>query len=318
MRWFPILAAAAVLFTACSKDESSGEIPRLPLKPIDPGLAAEFDGQRAFAHVETLVGFGPRPPASEGFAKQLDYLEKQLADAGWTTRRQSFRAATPDGPVDFTNLIARHQSAPAFPESLPVIIGGHIDTKKLPFEFVGANDAGSSTGILLEFARVLDSDPASAAQIELLFFDGEEAFRPNITATDGLYGSKYFAHELSRRPSWPSLGIVLDIVGDPDFPLYYNPEAPAEIVSAVEKMAPDLGFKSSLTMAPGSIIDDHVPLMATGLPCFHLIGDFQSMGYWHQAGDTLDKITPEMLGKVGKLTLQLLAEPNLQPSVAAP
>ncbi|MFC7337008.1 M28 family metallopeptidase [Haloferula chungangensis] len=294
-------------FGQCRKAESTPP-QRVTYQPIAGEIADAFSGANAFAHVEKIVSFGPRPPSSEGYQKTLQYLESTLKEFGWITSRQTFRAATPDGPLDFTNLLARHPSAPAHPTSLPVIIGGHLDSKKLSFPFVGANDGGSSTGVMLELARVLSTKPSAAAQIEFAFFDGEEAFRPNITPSDGLYGSKYFAHDLSTRPSWPSIGIVLDIVGDPNFPLYYNPETPEHFAAAVEKAAPPLAFKHPLVKAPGPIIDDHVPLQNTGLPCLHVIGDFQQMNYWHQPGDTLDKLTPEMLEKVGKLTLGFLSE----------
>ncbi|MGB6222440.1 M28 family peptidase [Haloferula sp.] len=280
---------------------------RLSFSPIPSDLADSFSGENAYQHVANVVAFGPRPPASEGFEKTLQYLETTLASFGWQTTRQKLRAATPDGPTDFTNLIARHSTAAPHPESTPVLIGGHIDSKKLPFPFVGANDGGSSTGVLLEIARVLSSQPAAAAQIELVFFDGEEAFRPNITPSDGLYGSKYFAHDLSTRRSWPSIGIVLDIIGDPNFPLFYNPEAPPAFAEAVTDIATTLAFKNPVVLAPGPIIDDHVPLQNTGLPCLHLIGDFSQMTYWHQPGDTLDKVDADMLEKVGKLTLRFLS-----------
>ena len=76
----------------------------------------------------------------------------------------------------------------------------------------------------------------------------------------------------------------------------------------VEKVAATVDFKKPLLKAPGPIIDDHIPLQNTGLPCLHVIGDFMNMSYWHQPGDTLDKLSPEMLEKVGKLTLGFLAE----------
>ena len=291
----------------CKKAEPTAP-QRVAYQAIPAELADSFSGEKAHAHIEQIVSFGPRPPQSEGFEETLQYLESTLKSFGWTTTRQSFRAATPDGPVDFTNLIARHSSAPAHPNSLPIILGGHIDSKKLSFPFVGANDGGSSTGVMLEIARTLSANPSAAAQVELAFFDGEEAFRPNITPSDGLYGSKYFAHDLSTRPTWPSIGIVLDIVGDPNFPLYYNPETPAAFATIVEKAASTLDFKKPLLKAPGSIIDDHIPLQNTGLPCLHVIGDFMNMTYWHQPGDTLDKVTPEMLEKVGKMTLGFLSE----------
>jgi hypothetical protein len=314
-RLLPIALSLAVLSFALSlgqcKEAGPATPQRVAYQPIPSELAESFSGENAHAHVAEIVSFGPRPPASEGFEKTLQYLESTLKEFGWNTTRQSFRAATPDGPVDFTNLLARHPSAPQHPDSLPVIIGGHIDSKKLPFPFVGANDGGSSTGILLEIARVLSSNPAAAAQVELTFFDGEEAFRPGITPTDGLYGSKHFAHDLSTRPSWPAVGIVLDIVGDPDFPLFFNPEAPTAFATTITELADKQQFEQPLIKAPGPIIDDHIPLQNSGLPCLHLIGDFQKMSYWHQPGDTLDKVDPQMLEKVGKLTLLFLSELEL-------
>lgn len=302
------LVLSGLCFVQCRKPPAASVPGRVPHSPVSASLAASFSGDAAHAHVERIVSFGPRPPASEGYEKTLEYLEGTLREFGWETTRQSFRAATPDGPIDFTNLLARHSTAPAHPESLPVVIGGHIDSKTMSFPFVGANDGGSSTGILLELARVLSTDPAAASGVELVFFDGEEAFRPSITPTDGLYGSKYFAHSLASRSSWPSLGIVLDIVGDPNFPLYYNVEAPETFTSIVGRAADGIGFPKGVGKAPGPVIDDHVPLQNTGLPCLHLIGDFQQMNYWHQPGDTLDKVSAEMLGKVGRLTLMFLTE----------
>jgi hypothetical protein len=311
-RLFPLalscVALGLVLTLGHCKKAEVASPQRVVYQPIAADLADGISGENAFAHIEKIVSFGPRPPESEGYEETLKYLETTLKDFGWITTRQTFRAATPDGPVDFTNLLARHASAPAHPQSVPIILGGHIDSKKLSFPFVGANDGGSSTGVILEIARVLSSNPSAAAQIEIAFFDGEEAFRPSITPNDGLYGSKYFAHDLSTRPSWPAIGVVLDIVGDPKFPLYYNPEAPASFAAAIENAAPDLAFENPVTLAPGSVIDDHVPLQNTGLPCLHLIGDFQKMSYWHKPGDTLDKLSPEMLEKVGKLTLRFLSE----------
>lgn len=285
--------------------------------PLAQALADDFSGDRAHRHVTTVVGFGPRPPASEGFERTLAYLESELASVGWITTRQSFHASTPVGPVAFTNLIARYGGSESTPAAF--VVGGHIDSKTFSFPFVGANDGGSSTGIMLELARVLSSDPASAAKVELTFFDGEEAFLPNITPSDGLYGSKYYAHDLATRPVRTAAGVVIDIVGDPDFPLFFNPDAPASFQKAVEEIGNTLGFNAGFRKAPGAVIDDHVPLQQIGLPCLHLIGDFTAMPYWHQPDDTLDKVHPEMLERVGKLVLRFLATPGLLgPSGATP
>lgn len=308
----PLLVAAVAVAVFLRKDAppaSSTTTPvRLDHSPIAAGLADSFSGERAHAHVADIVDFGPRPPGSEGLARVIDHLETTLDAFGWACSRQTFKAATPEGPVTFTNLLARHRSATATPASVPWLIGGHIDSKLLPFPFVGANDGGSSSGILLEIARVLATDPASAAKVEIVFFDGEEAFRPGITPTDGLYGSKHFAQRLNRRPTWPAAGIILDIVGDPNFALLYNPEAPPTFAETVERLAARHDFKGGFRLSPLPILDDHVPLQNAGLPCLHVIGEFSKMDYWHNPGDTLDKVTAPMLEKVGRLTLDFMAE----------
>lgn len=309
----PLGILIVCIIGGCSEKDSSGEsIQRLSVESLGEIHTDKFSGDKAFAHVKALVDIGPRPPASEGYAKMLTYLEGQLNEYGWTTRRQTFKASTPEGPVEFTNLIARHSTAPAEPDSLPFLLGGHIDTKKLPFPFVGANDGGSSTGVILEIARVLSTSPKDAAKVEIVLFDGEEAFREGITARDGLYGSKYFAHEMSTRPTWPAVGIVLDIVGDLGHTLLINKETPKGFTKITEKAADEIQFVKPVQVSQFVIIDDHVPLQNTGLPCLHLIGDFTKMPYWHQEGDTIDKVDPRMLEMVGKLTLEFMSQVEAQ------
>ncbi len=301
-----VATIAAWYFTRGPKVPEVGT--RVPFGGISADLAGQFSGEKAFGHVKSIVDFGPRPPGSDGYEKSLVYLEAEFAKAGWTTRRQSFPLGTPRGPLTFTNLIARHTTGESDSNrSTPVVIGGHLDSKFIEsFRFVGANDGGSSTGVILELARVLSTDPGAAAKVEFVLFDGEEAFLPNITPTDGLYGSKYYAHAISKRATWPSLGIVLDLVGDSRHGFYYNPETPASFAATAEKVAAEAGLK--LTRPPGPILDDHVPLQNTSLPCLHLIGDFMNMPYWHQPGDTMEVIDPKALEQTGRTTLKFLAE----------
>src|SRR5947199_7161356 len=147
----------------------------------------EFSGEKAFAHVQRLVDFGPRPSGSEAIEKSRRYIEDQLRRSGWQVTRQVFTDDTPQGKVQFANLIAQfpgqENAAPLF------LLCSHYDTKTFDaIKFVGANDGGSSTGLLLELARVLGQHPNLAAKVELVFFDGEEAYE-NLSETDGLYGS---------------------------------------------------------------------------------------------------------------------------------
>src|SRR5712691_6854143 len=127
----------------------------------------EFSGEKALAHVQRLVDFGPRPPGSDAIEKSRDYIENQLRLAGWQITRQAFTDDTPRGKVRFVNLIARFPGqgsvAPAF------LLCSHYDTKTFDtIRFVGANDGGSSTGLVLELARVLGQHPNLAAKTELV------------------------------------------------------------------------------------------------------------------------------------------------------
>jgi glutaminyl-peptide cyclotransferase len=302
-----LLVAAAGAWFHFKKPAESETGARVAFQNLPASLADIFSGEKALAHVKAVVDLGPRPPASEGYEKTLKYLESEFSGMGWITTRQSFTRSTPKGPVVFTNLLARHGSSSGdWTTSVPVVIGGHLDSKGMEaFPFAGANDGGSSTGVIMELARVLATDPTSAAKVEFVLFDGEEAILSSITESDGLYGSKYYAHEISKRSTWPSLGIVLDLVGDSTYEFYFNPETPPAFATAAEKAAEASGLK--LKRPSGPIIDDHVPLQQTGLPCLHLIGDFMNMPYWHQKEDTMEIIDADALEKTGRTTLRFLA-----------
>ena len=171
---------------------------------------------------------------------------------------------------------------------------------------MGANDGGSSNGVLLELARVLAAHPALAAQMQLVFFDGEEAFL-EFTATDGLYGSRYFAKQLqeSGRAKQFRGGILFDMVGDKNLTITLPPDSPAELTLAIFKSAEALKVRQHFTYASGGILDDHTPLNAIGIPVIDLI-DFDYPP-WHTAEDTMDKISAESLGIVGSVAAHYLS-----------
>ncbi len=66
--------------------------------------------------------------------------------------------------------------------------------------FLGANDAGSSTGFLLEFARAI-AKTKHRDDIYVVFFDGEEALH-DWTETDSCYGSRHLAAKWLADACW--------------------------------------------------------------------------------------------------------------------
>src|SRR5260370_30486534 len=159
-----------------------------------PEIWTQFSGDKAVVHVQRLVDLGPRTPESEAIEKSRAYIKQELKASGWSVTEQSFTDNTPRGQVRFVNLIARFGTTTKANDLF--LLCSHYDTKIFDtFRFVSANDGGSSTGLLLEFSRVLAQRPRLAEKIELVFFDGEEAFE-NFSDTDGIYGSRHFGPEL--------------------------------------------------------------------------------------------------------------------------
>ena len=278
-----------------------------PTPTVPERIWETFDGQRAFAHVQWQVEIGPRPSGSEALEKTREYLTAELGKVGWEVERQAFIDRTPRGDIEFVNLVARFQGGnpdePAPTDTQRVIVASHFDTKRFStIDFVGAHDGASSTGALLELARVLAQDWALARQVELVLFDGEEAV-VQFSETDGLYGSRHYASELrkSGRVKQFDYGILWDMIGDRDLTITLSPDSPPELARGIFAAAEELQLRSHFGYYNRNIWDDHVPLNQAGIPTIDLI-DFDYL-YWHTADDTLDKLSPESLEKVGEVTL---------------
>jgi glutaminyl-peptide cyclotransferase len=275
-----------------------------------PKVWEEFSGEKAFAQVQRLVDFGPRPAGSKALEKSRDYIEDQLRRSGWQVTRQAFSDDSPRGKIQFVNLIAQFSgekkaASPSF------LLCSHYDTKMFDaIQFVGANDGGSSTGLLLELARVIGQHPNLATKIELVFFDGEEAF-VQFSEADGLYGSRYFAKQLqSGGAKQFRAGILFDMVGDRSLDITLPADSPPEMARDIFAAAEALKSRGYFTYLDRGMTDDHTPLNAIGIPTIDII-DFD-FPWWHTADDTIDKISAQSLQIVGSVALYYLSEVALK------
>jgi glutaminyl-peptide cyclotransferase len=290
--------AFVVLVAACGKTPA----------PKQEKLWEEFSGEKALSHVQQLVDLGPRPSGSDALEKSRTYIEKQLSVLGWKVTRQAFTDETPRGKVQFINLTAQFDTRGGKDAPPSFLLCSHYDTKSFDaVRFVGANDGGSSTGLLLEMARVLGRNPDLARKIELVFFDGEEAY-DNFSETDGLYGSRYFAQQLEQTKTAGQFrgGIVFDMIGDRSLVVTLPPDSPAQIAHDIFASADMLKMRDNFTYFDRGITDDHTPLNAVGIPTIDLI-DFD-FPWWHTADDTIDKLSAQSLQVVGSVTVYYLSE----------
>jgi glutaminyl-peptide cyclotransferase len=292
---------------------SAKKAPRVAVSTAPPPkeLWKEFSGKHAMDHTTRQVEIGPRPAGSEGIESARKLITEALTKTGWEVERQEFSEQTPRGVIKFVNLIGRFSadgSRPVARDTQRAILCSHFDTKRYStIRFVGASDGASSTGALMELARVLALDPKMAAQVELVFFDGEEALE-QFTETDGLYGSRFYARSLrtAGRVKQFQFGILWDMIGDRDLTITLSPDSPPEITRDLLASADALGLRQHFTYHTTAIWDDHVPLNRERIPTVNII-DFDYL-YWHTADDTLDKVSPESMQKVGAVTLHLLQQ----------
>ncbi len=267
-----------------------------------------IDGDAALSHVRALVEMGPRPPGSGAAQKAQDYILNELARRGVEVREQNFEAQTPLGPIGMKNIIG---VIPGRSDDI-LIIGTHYDTKlTASFPFVGANDGGSGTGVLLEMARCLKTRE-NIMTVWLVFFDGEEAL-VKWSRADGLYGSRHLVDTLVMSGGIAKVKamLLLDMVGDKHLSIEWETRSTSWLKEIIWAAANELGHEEQFTKNPRRIADDHVPFLERDIPAVDLIDfrygpDSRSNEYWHSPNDTLDKIGPASLKIVGDVVLESL------------
>jgi len=277
-----------------------------------PKTTTDFDAERAFEHVRKQVEFGPRPAGSAELEKTRNYIIDQLKSSGLSVTTDEFFPITPQGGKKMVNVIAELPGE----SSDVIIISSHYDTKYFKdFKFVGANDGASSTGTLIEMARVLAAQKTKPKLTYwFVFFDGEEAFCAewtdckNFTRTgerealpDNTYGSRYMVQQLVTKNELKRIRamILLDMMGFKDLRLD-RPELSSHwLVEIVWQTARDAGYGKQFTDGrEGVDDDDHRPFLRAGIDALDII-QLGTYDYWHTKDDTLDKIAPKSLKAVG-------------------
>lgn len=256
-------------------------------------LAAGVSGTSALNFTRHAVEFGPRPPGTPANTALQNYIISELKKDGCEVIEDAFVATTPKGKVPMKNIIARFPGK----SGKAIALTGHFDTKLLPGRFVGADDGGSSTGILLELARVFAGQPR-VDDLYIVFFDGEEAFG-EWSASDSLYGSKHVVERWTKDGTLRKIkGLInLDMIGDRDLNIPQETNGNASLRRLVWSMAATLGYKAYFTDQQIGEDDDHMPFVRAGVPAIDVIDvDYAP---WHTNADTMDKISAQSLEIVG-------------------
>ena len=270
-------------------------------------LESPFDAERSFNDLRAVVAFGARPSGSENLARTRDYIVSELENAGLDPQLDVFIARTPIGEIEMANVRATRRGKSG---AGAIAVAGHYDTKRFDFSFLGANDGGSSTAVVLELARVT-SELELEHDLEFIFFDGEEAVL-DWTSTDSLYGSRY---DVARRIEEGTLEnlkalVLVDMIGDRDLTVLQEAASTDWLRTLIWDRAASLGYGEYFGNTPSLIDDDHVPYLRAGIDAIDLI-DF-AYPYWHSPGDTLDKVSADSLKVIGDVLYHAIPDIDAQ------
>jgi hypothetical protein len=323
-RWVNLSKLAAtvgllcVAFAGCKASDkdsvgAAGQPPFMSTMAAAPPHAADdalpsaqtggFDGKRAYDLVAKQVSFGPHPSGSAAIMKVQDFLRAELKSYRCTVETDNFTADTPIGRLPMKNIIAK------IPGERPgvILLGTHYDTL-LKDNFVGADDGGSSTGLMLELARLLCPQHGRYA-VWIAFFDGEEAMK-QWSDTDSRYGSRQMAAKLAVSGDIKKIKAFLlaDIVGGRKAQFYREASSTPALTDLVWKNANKLGYTALFLDGQTSAEDDHDSFLKRGVPSVDVIADFINNGYWHTTQDTMDVISAKTLGMVGHVFLETIKQ----------
>jgi hypothetical protein len=280
-----------------------------------------IDAAKLNDHMVALASFGSRDVRHPNHAKAVAYLKEQLGAIPGVVI-QSHRAAYNGIPLE--NILAIIDPlTPTAPSDGWVMICAHYDsisnrspgwnpaTSAAP----GADDNGTGTAALLEYARILAQERASLKQrIVLAFFDGEELF---------FKGSAAYLGSLETPRVYAAV-INIDMVGfNPladrlDLIYYTNGSATLRdrTIAANERYQIGVSPLQPELATSGAIILDAAPFGLAGIPAIALVqrygendATFPGNYSFHTVNDTPDKVTNKRLWlKAAKLTLATALE----------
>jgi len=266
-------------------------------------VPSSINSARAMQYTREVVAFGPRPIGSASHRKLEAYIYAHLK--GVAVEDDLFTADTPEGKLPLRNIIAKF---PGTKDGI-VVIAGHYDTN-YPLRkttYVGANDGGSSTAILLELANQLRGKKRDGYSVRLLWTDGEEAVK-QWSATDSLYGTRHLA-EVWRQDGTISkikAFLLADMIGDADLNIDRDVNSTPWLEDVVLQAATRLGYQSHFFARTIGVDDDHLPFVRSGVPSADLIDLDYGYGnvFHHTPQDTLDKLSPKSLEIAGSVILE--------------
>jgi glutaminyl-peptide cyclotransferase len=294
----PLVVVAAVLIAVSRGGDDDATIPASPAATaaVPAPRVDRFDADRAFALLRAQVALGPRPAGSAVLRRLAVRLRARLPEG---------RFEAVPGHRGLRNVVG------VLPGRRPaVLVAAHYDTQPLPRGFVGANDSAAGTAAVVEVARALAGEPASAEAREVRFvvFDGEELPRAKADSADfeadALRGSKAYA---TAHAGEVGQLVLLDYIAGRGVRLPREGTSDRRLWARLRAAAGRVGTRPVFPPARGiAITDDHTPFLRAGVPAIDLID--WAYPVKNTARDRLDRVSKRSLDAVGETVLELVRE----------
>lgn len=311
------IAAVVMLRWEPGRDLGTAEEPPAPPEPT---LAAPpFDAARAFVFVEQQVAYGPRVPGTAAHDATRAWLVRTLGSLADRVVEQAVVVPLATGDtLRGTNIVAswgldagRRVMLAAHWDSRPTA-DADPDPSRRAEPVLGANDGGSGVAVLLEMAHLFrEYGVPGPAGVDVVLFDLEDLGTSDPSVPDSLripyaVGSAVFVRDNpSYRPEW---GVLLDMVGDADLQIPkegYSAQYAPQVVERVWAAARRAGADAFVDRLAQPVEDDHVPFLRAGIPVVDLI-HIPFPDTWHTTRDVPEHMSPESLGQVGRVLVELL------------
>ena len=289
----------------------------------------DFNSDSAYSFIEKQVGFGPRIPNSAAHLKCADYLASKLKIYSKNVIVQETKVKTFDGNIiNIKNIIASFN-----PETNNrIFIASHWDSR--PFAdndpdkknhnkpIDGANDGASGVGIIIEIARLLNTNNPTIG-IDFILFDAEDYGQPDISnfpkhEDTWCLGSQYWANNPHKSDYYAKYGILLDMVGAENA-TFTMEETSMEYAPDIMKKVWDIAVRTGysdyfLFSKTGGVTDDHLYINKIAkIPTIDIIHRDSSTPtgfykYWHTLKDDMEGINKNTLKVVGQTLLYVIYE----------
>ena len=287
----------------------------------------QFSADSAYQYVASQCDFGPRVPGTDAQKACAKWLQNELLRHGATVKLQEGEMTAYNGAkLPVINIVGSFN-----PDAkMRVLLMSHWDSRpfadndpdpaKRKQPVMGANDGASGVGILLELAR-LCNEKLPQVGIDIFLTDAEDYGAPDDWK--GTHDEKWWAlgtqmwcKQAAKDGYRAQYGILLDMVGSANatfYREYYSERYASSFVNEIWQAAARLGYGDLfINQGGGGVTDDHVFVnRMLQIPCIDIIDtrtdtDGTFCPEWHTTHDTMDNISRETLGKVGRVLVSLL------------